>query len=209
MKSFSFIKITLITTVAAFLSLGAADISKAQMQQQPDPLTWGITGGMTISDMWGDDVGSTSTRAGFTGGLFLNYRTNPFFSVQPELLFSMKNIETSSGIIGQDVTTEYDFGYLEIPVLLKAHLPTGGMISPNLYAGPSLAFKLYGDANDTDLDDNLRGVDFGFAFGGGIDIGQRLNIDARYTLGVVDVFDVPTDPSAKNGSFAVTLGIGF
>lgn len=206
MKSFNILKMTFL---AALFALGTASISNAQAQQQPDPLTWGITGGVTVSDLWGDDVGATSTRAGFTGGLFMNYRTSPFFSVQPELLFTMKNIETKSGVLSENSTTDYDFGYLEIPVLLKGHIPTQGMVKPNIYAGPSLAFKLYGDANDNDLDDDLRGVDFGFAFGGGIDIGQRVNLDARYTLGVVDVFDVPSDPSAKNGSFAVTLGIGF
>ena len=209
MKLLNFIKITTIAVITTVMLLSNTTNSHAQKQADFEPLTWGVKAGLTISDMWGDDVGATSTRAGFTGGAFLNYRFSQYVSVQPEALFTMKYSEVRDGVLGENLKTEYDFGYLEIPVLLKAHITTGGIVSPNLYAGPSLAFKLYGDANGSDLDSDLRSADFGFAFGGGLDIGQRVNIDARYTLGVVDVFDVPADPEAKTGLFAMTLGIGF
>lgn len=201
------------TTVASllgmFLIFGSPDRIKAQTSHPLSPMKWGVTAGVSIADMWGDDIGGTSAQAGFTGGLFLNYRAHPFFSLQPEIRFTSKNSEVASGMLGEEATTDYEFGYLEIPVLLKGHIPTGSLVSPNIYAGPSLAFKLYGDANDTDLDDNLKETDFGFAFGTGIDIYQNINLDARYTLGIVNVFDVPNDPSAKNGTFNVTLGYAF
>lgn len=203
------LKTTIATVLGILIIFVTADLSKAQNFRQSSPVDWGVTAGVSIADMWGDDVGGTSAQAGFTGGLFLNYRTHPLFSIQPEMLFSMKNSEVSTGVHGESGTTEYEFGYLEIPVLLKGHIPTNGAIRPNLYVGPSLAFKLYGDANGDDLDDDLKSTDFGFAFGAGIDIYQRINLDARYTLGIVDIFDVPGDPSAKNGVFNITLGYGF
>ncbi len=209
MKNKICFNILTIVVLTAIMIVSSVDKTKAQSYTDNDPLTWGFTAGISISDLWGDDVGATSTRAGFTGGAFMNYRFSPYISVQPEALFTMKHSEVRDGVLGENRKIEYDFGYLEIPVLLKAHVPTGGAVSPNIYAGPALSFKLYGDADGSDLGSDLNSVDFGFAFGAGLDIYHRVNLDARYILGVVDVFDVTADPEAKNGSFAITLGVGF
>lgn len=200
----SFTNYTLTAAIAVFILFGATEKSYSQGQIQQDPITFGVNTGLTVSDIWGDDVGGTDVRAGFTGGLFMNYRFNPNFSIQPEANFVMKHSQVDAGVLGENEKTKYLFNYLEIPVLLKGHLPTGSVVTPNIYAGPALAFNL----SDDDVED-LRSVDFGFAFGGGFDIYHTIMLDLRYTLGVVDIFDVPAEPSAKNGTFAVTLGIGF
>ncbi|CAN5385775.1 porin family protein [soil metagenome] len=182
------------------------------------PLSWGLTGGVSIADFYGDDVGGTETKAGFTGGIFFNYRVSDYFSIQPEALYTMKGSEVNSGIYGQERTTEYELGYIEIPVLLKLHIPNQNIITPNIYAGPNVAFNVNGDANDRDIDDDLKDVDFGLSFGGGVDFMiakrradfiQKIFLDARCTLGLVDVFDVAGDPEAKNGVFNITAGVGF
>ncbi|MDG5767129.1 porin family protein [Balneolales bacterium ANBcel1] len=200
----SFSNYTMTAVIAVFFLFGAADTSRAQYQFEQKPITFGISTGLTVSDLWGDDVGGTDVRAGFTGGLFMNYRLTPYFSIQPEANFVMKHSQVNDGVLGEGEKTRYLFNYLEIPVLLKGHLYSGSALTPNIYAGPALAINL----SDDDVDD-LRSVDFGFAFGGGFDIYRTVMLDLRYTLGVVDLFDVPADPSAKNGTFAVTLGIGF
>ncbi len=181
----------------------------AQTTHHMNPVSWGINSGITISDLWGDDVGGTTVRAGYTGGLFLNYRVNQHFSIQPEANFTMKYSQADRGVLGEGMKTDYDLGYLEIPVLFKAHLPNTSAVTPNIYAGPALAFKLYGEADGQDLKSRHNSVDFALAFGGGIDVFRTLHLDFRYTLGLVDVFDVPTDPEARNGTFSIALGYGF
>ena len=199
----------LAAAVLTVMTLGSGQNAHAQSQMEYSPVTWGLNAGLTVSDLWGDDVGGTTVRAGFTGGAFLNYRVHPTFSIQPEMNFTMKYSQADAGVLGEAQKTDYDLGYLEIPVLFKAHLPTQSMITPNLYAGPALSFKLYGEADGDDLRSTHNSVDFGLAFGGGIDINRALHLDLRYTLGLVDVFDAPGDPEVKNGAFQVTLGYGF
>ena len=200
----SFSNYIMTAAIAVFILFGATEKSHAQDQFQHKPITFGVNAGLSVSDLWGDDVGGTDVRAGLTGGLFMNYRFNPYFSIQPEANFVMKHSQVDAGVLGENEKTKYLFNYLEIPVLLKGHLYSESALTPNFYAGPALAFNL----SDDDVDD-LRSVDFGFAFGGGFDIYRTIMLDLRYTLGVVDIFDVNAEPSAKNGSFAVTLGIGF
>jgi len=196
-------------TVCLFLAITTAGAASAQAVHQPNPLTWGITSGITISDLWGDDVGGTTVRAGYTGGLFANYRLHPNFSIQPEAMFTMKYSQVDKGVLGEGTKTDYDLGYLEFPVLLKVHIPNTSNVTPNIYAGPALSFKLFGEADGNDLKSRHNSVDFGLAFGGGLDIFRTLHLDFRYTLGLVDVFDVPADPEARNGTFSIALGYGF
>lgn len=204
MKTNSYTSYTLNIAFAVLFTLGSAITASAQSTIHQNPVTYGINTGLSISDLWGDDVGGTTVRGGFSGGVFMNYRAHPYFSIQPEMNFVMKHSQVDDGVLGENEKTRYLFNYLEIPVLMKGHFYSGGAVTPNIYAGPALAFNL----SDDDVDD-LKSVDFGFAFGGGFDIYRTVMLDLRYTLGVVDIFDVSSDPSAKNGTFTVSIGVGF
>lgn len=194
-------------------------LTTTQLQAQDyRPVNWGLKAGINAADMYGDDVGGTSAIAGFSGGAWLNFRLAEYFSLQPEVLFSTKGSDVNTGLLGEAETTEYRFGYLEIPVLAKLHVPTGGNLEPNLYAGPELGFTLYGDANDIEIDDQMADAEFGLVFGGGLDLNvaqssadflQTIGLDLRYTLGLTDTFDVTGDPNAKNGAFTAAISFGF
>lgn len=186
--------------------------------QTTTPLHWGVKAGINVSTMYGDDVNDVEALAGFNGGIYFNYRFTRNWSLQPEVLFSMKGVETNNSISGQAGKTEYELGYLSIPVLAKYHFATGSNIDPSLYFGPQLGFGLYGDANDREIDDSLADAEFGLAFGGGVDLLtatqpsdliQRVGLDLRYTLGLTDTFDVTGDPEAKNGVFSAVFSLGF
>ena len=126
----------------------------------------------------------------------------------------MKGADVDNGILGSTGTTEFEFGYVDIPVLLKYHIPTRSKLIPNLYLGPQVGFNVYGDANDEEIDESMEDTEFSLAFGGGADWDvasssnsfiQLVGIDLRYTLGLTDVFDVTGDPEAKNGVFTGAL----
>jgi opacity protein-like surface antigen len=193
---------------------------RAQAQNINDsPLHWGIKGGVNVTTMYGDEVNNADVRAGFTGGLFLNYRFTRNWSIQPEVLFSMKGADLSQGVTGETGSADYEIGYLEIPVLAKYTFSTHSMVKPYLNAGPQVGFALWGDSNDRDLDDDqLKDAEFAIAAGGGVDLAvasspddfiQTVGLDLRYTLGLTDAFDVPGDPEARNQAFIAAITVGF
>lgn len=212
-------KLILLTFVQLFLFIFWFG-STAEAQETKDPnLHWGIKGGVNVTTLYGDQVNGSDARAGFTGGLFLNYRFSPQWSIQPEVLFSMKGADLDQGLTGETGSADYEVGYLEIPVLAKYTFETNSIVKPYLNAGPQVGFSLYGDSNDRDIDDNqLKDAEFALAFGGGVDFAvasspadfiQTVGLDLRYTLGLTDVFDVPGDPEAKNQAFIGAVTIGF
>lgn len=197
---------------------GVSITSTVAQTNQNESLTWGLKAGVNVSDFCGNDAEGSDVRTGFSGGLLFNYRFNDYWALQPEVLFSTKGADLESGLTGENGPTEYELGYLNIPVLAKFYIPTGSTVSPNLYAGPDVGFKLYSDANDSDIDDQLKDAEFGIAFGAGLDFNlgsdptdviRTVGLDLRYTLGLTNVFDTPDEAEVRNGVFLAALFLGF
>ena len=60
-------------------------------------LSFGVKGGVSQGTLIGDDVSDADYRAGFSGGAYMKYDVNRTFSVQPELLFTMKGADAGAG----------------------------------------------------------------------------------------------------------------
>lgn len=195
----------------------------------------GVRAGLTVANLRGDfaDLMGTDRRIGFAGGGFLRINVPGRVELQTELLYSMKGATThvdltdeSGNLIGT-ATTTYQVDYLEIPVLLRVTVGGAGPVQPSLLLGPSLGVKLKGrlayDGPGPDMSGNLDQVeaaDFGLVGGVGLEFGHtpaRVLLDARYTLGLMDVYalelmNVTGPPSALNartGTFTITAGLGF
>lgn len=198
--------------------IGVGITSALAQTYQKEPLTWGLKAGVNVSDFYGDDADGSDVRTGFSGGLLFNYRFHKYWALQPEVLFSTKGADLESGLTGENGSTEYELGYLNIPVLAKFYIPTGSTVQPNLYAGPDVGFKLYGDADNSDIGDQLKDAEFGIAFGAGLDFNlgsdptnfiRTVGLDLRYTLGLTDIFDTPEEPEARNSVFLGAIFLGF
>jgi hypothetical protein len=130
------------------------------------------------------------------------------FAIQPEVLYVMKGGKAGfpeGEAEGYDITMKVKMDYVEVPVLIKYNFPTQGTISPNLFAGPVVAFNVAakvesegypveaGEDFPSEDIENKKSVDFGIAFGGGLGlaVGEtgKLTFDVRYTLGLADLFD--------------------
>lgn len=212
LKSLGFFTVILVAILLFVSSTANAQRTKSA------PLSWGLKGGINLATFYGDDVNDTEIATGFNGGLFFNYAFSARLSLQPEMLFSMKGAELDNSVSGEETTTDYELGYLEVPVLFKYHLVTGNILHPNILVGPAVGFKLFGDANDRNIDDEIQDAEFGLTFGGGLDAEvassptdfiQTVGLDLRYTLGLTDVFDIAGEPSAKNRVFTIALAVGF
>lgn len=198
--------LTLSIATAMLVLLAAGPPAQAQS------LSGGLKVGLNVADMYGDDISAAEVRPLFSGGVFLTYRPSEILAIQPEVNFTMKGAEVSRSALGGDTPSSYEFGYLELPLLFKAYLPGSLAGRPNLFAGPALGIKLYGEDDGADLDDSVQPTEASMVFGGGLEIpfGRRsLILDLRYTLGLTDTFDNAGDLDARTGTFAASVGIRF
>mgnify|MGYP006436165387 FL=1 len=182
--------------------------------QAQSPIDIGVRGGLTQATFYGDDVSSNDFRPGFTGGVFLNYQVNEVFSIQPEVLYSVRGAKNHFNEAGtlQDVRVRQDV--IEIPVLFKLSAPISP-ITPRLYAGPAIGFLTNSEVNGTDADDAFNDVDFSGVLGG--EVAYALNkgplseiaVDGRYNLGLVDLGDIQGFEAVSTSAFTGTLSLRF
>jgi hypothetical protein len=174
----------------------------------------GVRGGVTQATFYGDDVASNDFRPGFTGGIFLTYQVNEAFSIQPEVLYSLRGAKNHFNEAGtlNDVRVSQDV--IEIPVLFKLSAPLSP-ITPRIFAGPSIGFITNTSVNGVDADDAFNDVDFGGVFGGEIayQIGagplSEVALDGRYNVGFVDLGDLENFESVSNSAFTGTMSLRF
>jgi hypothetical protein len=79
-------------------------------------------------------INHPSNFLGLTVGLFYARKISPVFSIQPELHFAIKGVETYDPKMGADTG---QFNYLEIPLLLNIRSADGIL---EFFTGPYVAF---------------------------------------------------------------------
>jgi hypothetical protein len=192
----------------------------------------GFKGGASFAHFHGEDISyDVDTRNGLTVGGFLTVNVNNYLAIQPEILFVQKGTNAtvsafefnwSYGICYHEGYWEDRLSYLETPVLVKLKIPTGAMVEPGLYVGPSFAIKLMAEEKweSTFLDSNgvllehgsgtediskrINDIDFGLAFGGDLMIdveSAKIVIEARYTLGLTRIDEPMIELDSKVGTY--------
>lgn len=187
----------------------------------------GVKAGLAVSNIGGafGEVLNGDARIGFSGGMFVTIELGGVFQLQPELLWVAKGATdqmTLTDLAGTPVGTQhftYALDYLEIPVLVRIAPPTGAPIRPSLLVGPALAIKLSSRMDSSGPVSNLgqgldfvSGTDLGLVMGAGVGLGRgpgRFLLDARYTLGLTNVWGSQSALNARNGTLALMAGYGF
>ena len=177
-----------------------------------------------LDDYLGEDLKSNT---GICAAGFITINITEMFAIQPEVLYIKKGTKYEEGINGETGTLWFNLTYLEIPVLAKIMVPTQGSVKPFLFAGPAVALKLStklkaevgGDSIEVEseeLNEMLKGTDFGLVIGGGLDIGLgapgtgSISVDIRYSLGLTNIFDVEGEEiKVRNGAFSLMVGFSF
>jgi len=192
--------------------------ARAQMGPDSSPVNIGVRGGLTQAALYGDDVEESGFRSGFVGGVFLSYEVNRAFSIQPEVLYTRRGAEdVDLATTPDDDNLEARHDFLEVPVLLKLSAPLP-MITPRIYAGPSVGFLLNSEIEGEEADDSFKSVDFGGVVGGEIalDLNRQtggvvdeIAVDGRYNVGIVDLGDTDALESVRTNAFTGTLSLRF
>jgi hypothetical protein len=170
---------------------------------------FGVKGGLNISTVVGGDVEDTKSLVGFHVGGFAEINIVQRFFIQPELLFSTQGTKVD-GPFGTDA--DIKLNYLNIPVLAKYYIVDKKF---SVEAGPQLGVLLSAKAEDEDIKDFTRSVDFGFNIGAGFNFTDNLSVGLRYTIGLSPLSDEDIDneddyyDSAKNSNLALSLAYKF
>ena len=187
--------------------------------QQSDNLRFGLIGGLNYSHFNGGSTENFYSRAGFQIGGYAQHNITENFTIQPEIILTLKGASEDVNAGTNELTFTFKFTYLEVPILLKYQLISNPNVPvrPHLFVGPAIALRLSaeleGDLNGETASESLKDykqMDFGMVFGGGLTIpsgGSDILIVLKYTLGLVEINKSQGYPSHfKNGVF--TLGFG-
>lgn len=179
----------------------------------------GIKGGWQMATIdiqaLGEDEPQES-KGGPIAGVSFRIPIGNLLALQPELLLSSKG--SSDPGDGEDSIT---IRYLEVPVLATLRFGAGASVSPFVSVGPALALKISAEADGqdeagVDVDEFVKSNDVGLVVAGGVDFG-RLSVEARYTHGLTNIFDVEgigevpddLDITFKNRAFSILVGFRF
>lgn len=230
MKAFVTVNGKTLAAVLVILALSATFVTPARSQTAPESgavaaseavpaFTYGVRASFNVTTFTGDAADGPESGGRPGAGLFAAYRITPFLALQPELLYvhrsgGMLRMKTDPPTANADINLDY----LDLPVLLKFFLPEHQNTSPILLAGPYVSRRLAGsieDANgvfdENETDDLIRPFDYGVVLGAGLEryLGRRsLNFDARYSLGLAQLFDGEDRPDLYNRGLTFSVGLG-
>jgi hypothetical protein len=203
-------------TVALLVLMLALFSGSAVAQTSP---TGGVKGGIGFASvsMEGDlDILLPDSRTGVLVGGFVDLPVSDMFSVVIEGLYSQKGATgtfTEEGITA-DVTVKAD--YIEIPILAQFPFSTTN-VRPFVYGGVAPAFRtsakvearFMGETEEDDIADEVKSMDLGLVFGGGIRFGH-FAIEARYNLGLLDINEESDqEGSIKSRQIAILASFSF
>jgi len=216
-------KLTILTLSAALL-LTASTAFGQQQQTSAEPnlkAKFGIKGGFDLTTLYSSDVSTNHMKAGFDAGVFAKLPVTRGFSIQPELLYSLKGAKsTYSNFIQGSGEYRFNLGYIQLPVLAVVNLAPNF----NLHLGGYAAYLVNSNIKDVNNNGDIVSAtelntgdfnrwDFGLAGGAAFDI-ENFTIGARYNYGLSEIGksgSVSGDltKGMKNAGFSFYVGFGF
>ncbi|WP_161599598.1 porin family protein [Hymenobacter nivis] len=198
-------KKTLLAT--ALLAVTAA----AAQAQSP---SFGIKAGASLTNVVGSEAPAFDfkNKVGFHGGFVANLPLSDGFSIQPELLYSMKGYKVSGidPFSGNPVNSRATLHYIDVPVL--ARINAGGLF---FEAGPQFGYlvaaKFERDGNATTPSNSrsnrkdYKTVDFGYAAGLGYQLPAGPGIGLRYNGSFKNATDFYIGEGVRNSVFQLYL----
>jgi hypothetical protein len=164
----------------------------------------GVKGGANIFKIDGQSF-SQQFRFGYTLGGYADLNFGKKIGIQPEVLWSQTNTQTSDnfnmiygGVTGQNIS----LNYLSIPILLS-YRPIPLL---SLQAGPQFGILLDQNSNLFDNGKNaFKNGDFSLLFGGQFNLGHLI-LGARYMIGLTNINDLDNQDTWKSQGFQLYIG---
>jgi hypothetical protein len=183
---------------------------------------FGAKVGVDLTNFWGKDVDHKMT-LNYQVGLMMEYKFSRAFAVAPEVVFAAQgNGEITlhnAGWVGENINDAYityHTNYINVPVMLKYY----AMPALSIDFGPQVGFNVYSKytVNSRDGNDDYKyvinnkkytkAIDFGLGLGATYNMTDNAFVQARYTLGLTQVFKEDLYES-KTGNIQLAFGIKF
>ncbi|MBS1497357.1 MAG: PorT family protein [Bacteroidetes bacterium] len=167
----------------------------------------GIKGGADINKLDGKSF-KDQFSFGYQLGGFAEIGLTPKFGIQPEVIFSQTNIDTSStfsSVYAFNNISHVKLQYLKIPILLN--------FKPNnfvaLQLGPQFGINLDKNSNlFTNGANAFKTGDFSMVGGLQIEI-SKLRLYGRYAIGLNNINDIDNREKWKTQSIQLGIGLAF
>lgn len=185
------------------------------------PFTIGLKAGLNSSKITTDNFSASGyayndfksdTKSGFNIGAFARFGTKVY--LQPELLYCIKNGQSSSGTTSQSIKLKT----IQVPVLLGFKLIDLKLASLRAFTGPAMSVVMNNSSitysgitaglGDTK---NYKNNIWDWQLGAGVDVGM-ITFDVRYAWGITNVSDVnssTTNIGFSNKGNTLTFSLGF
>ena len=164
----------------------------------------------------GDEAGDFDSKIGLLLGVGIEIGLSDKLAFQPEILYVQKGASDKS----EGVEITFGLNYIEVPLLLKYKI-SGFYVNVGPYLGYGLGgeatFKSggeeqtfdikFGEGEDSEVLYLDNAFEFGAALGGGVVIGDKFQIDARYGLGLSSLNDDGEGSNTlKNSTIQFSVG---
>ena len=164
--------------------LACCFVTITSLSAQPHSLYFGVKGGLNVASLNVDNGVDYSGRTSFHAGGLAHLHITKNFAIQHELFFS--------GQGGKDGADRLRLAYLNSPLLAQYMTGFGLRFETGPQLGFLLSAKEKNGGSESSIKDQLRPIDFSWAFGTGyLFPGTGLGIDARYNVGVSNIHDAP------------------
>jgi len=204
---------------------------QAQMPAKQDYklISAGLKAGINMANVTGEDVTvDTQMFIGACVGGYVSFSFHPWFSIQPEFYYSEKGAYTEQTLLPYySIKSSLNLSYIEVPILAKLSINTGGSFIPVIFVGPAVSFvtnalnileitenkNTFRNVINASEDINL--VDFGLVAGAGFERKAgpgAFILEARYNMGLSTVYDIvglQKQPDVKNTSITILAGYSF
>ncbi len=168
---------------------------------------WGIKGGLNVADIGAKDLGYV-TRLGYHFGGFTEAIITPFFSLQPELIYSLQGAAADNS---REVY--FNYHYLNIPLLAKVYFYQDACIDLGVQYGflMSAYQKSQLDNFSDKITDQVNRNDFSLILGVAYKIADHYNFCIRYNIGISDTASrsIIYEQRATNRVLQISLGYLF
>lgn len=162
--------------------------------------------GINISTITGD--GDQKAKVGFVGGAEFEVGLAEKFGLDFGILYSMEGCKYPANKVvnGASGNINYNFDYINIPILAQYYLAKGFAIKAGLQPGFNVRHKLSYDGesvNSKDLGIDVKGFNLSIPVGLSYEFSSFV-IDARYNIGLTKL--VKDADQGRNSTFSITLG---
>jgi hypothetical protein len=179
--------------------------------------SWGLMGGINLSNLNSESEDDIEMRMGYDIGLTAQKKINATWS------FNTGAHWTTKGAKGTDSGTEFEIklNYIEVPLLFRWTSESGDMkpfIEVGGAAGFNMGCEIEGSGGgvtvtadcDEDPDSEVKTLDMGLVGGAGLEfmgMGRPWTLGVRYNWGVTKINDSSDAP--KNSNIQFLLGFRF